>query len=286
MVRGLDPRTGDGRWRTQTGVSDPLVPWIDSDRVVVAGMGLTSLDVKTGVVQWKRGEGRFTAPPSVVGTRIIVGDSEGTIHAFDARTGRILWIHRTNSALLCPAIGDQDGRLYLGTTDGWFLALHARNGGLDWRWRVGADTIYPAIIYEDRVCFSGNDAVVYALKRRNGHMLWRAPLTSRPLGAPILSHKSLLIPCFGEREGRSVIIGVDVRNGLQLGVFETPAELAVSPVPCGERFILGLRDRSIMTVAHQSPTPTPTPSSLDRQPTPLTQASPTVSPAAIQIPRD
>lgn len=275
-VRNIDLRTGDEIWRTQTSVSDPLVPCIDNDRIVVAGRGLASLEAKTGVIHWTRDEAQFTSPPRVIDARIIVGDSRGIVHALDARTGRTRWTRRTNGALVCPAVGDRDGRLLLGTTGGWFMALRISNGGLIWRWRVGADAIHSAVIHEDRVCFAGNDAVMYALKRRNGHMIWRSPLPSRPIGPPLLYETTLLVACYSEHEGRSVIVGIDVTSGRRLGTFETPAELAVPPLSCGERLALGLRDRSILILAHQSPTPTPAP-------TPIPPPSPTPTPSSVDL---
>jgi outer membrane protein assembly factor BamB len=278
-VRALDSRSGEELWHAQTQVTDPLTPWTDGQRVFIAGQGLVALDARSGAVLWTLGDREFASPPRLAGDLAVLSDKQGALHAFNAASGRLLWTHKTGSAITAPVAGGQDGRLYVGTANGWFLALKKKNGKIAWRWRVGVGMTFTAVLHEKTVLFHSHDAVLYAFNKRNGHMLWRVPLPSRPLGPPLFFQDVLLVPCFGAQEGRSTLIGIDIKGGQRVGVYDAPAEMAVPPAACGEQVILALRDQTVLSVATLPPTPTPSPSPVPSPaPTATVPTSPTVAP--------
>ena len=110
---------------------------------------------------------------------------------------------------------DADGRVLLGTTDRRFVALEpaTRRETQRWRWKLGGDVQTPPAVSGRHVLFTNHEDVLYALRRRNGHLAWRAALPSRPLSGPLLYGDGVLVACFGSRPGETFLIGFDARTG-------------------------------------------------------------------------
>ncbi len=243
-VVNLQPRTGAARWSIDSGVPGPLPPVIDGDRVLVAGRGLAALELASGRVLWKAEDGgEATAPLLVAGSRVYVGEADGTLRARDLESGKSLWTFKTAAALAAPPVVDGPERLFLGTRDRRILALRSKDGKLDWRWKVGADIHGPGLLYGHRVVFAAFDAVLWALERGNGNLGWRAPLTSRPLGGPILVDGVGLVACH-----ETEVLGFDLRTGRPVGGLRTTAPIRTPPLVVGRRLFLGLRDRTVVAL--------------------------------------
>jgi outer membrane protein assembly factor BamB len=258
-VTSLQPRTGDERWRAETAVLGTLPVLADGDRVFVAGRGLAALALETGALLWKddrKGEAgtETTAPPVVAGTQLLTGEQDGTLRSRDRTSGRTLWTLPTRGALLAPPLVDETrGKLYLGTTDRRILEVSLRDGKPGWSWRVGADIAYPGLLQPERVLFAPHDAVLHALAR-GGNLAWRAPLPSRPAGAPLQFEGRLLVACLENQ-----VIALDARTGALAGSLRTPTEIRTPPLLVADHLVLGLRDRSVIAYALGAPPSTAEP---------------------------
>src|SRR6266545_2022576 len=181
---------------------------------------------------------------------------DGTLRCRDRASGVSLWKLRTGSAILAPPVVDpEQRRLYLGTTDRRILEVGLEKGKKGWAWKVGADVESPGLIHEHRVFFTAFDAVLYALNRGNGNLVWRAPLPSRPLSGPILSRATVLGACH-EKD----VIGFNVKTGTPVGNLRTTARIGTPPLLLDGRLFLGLRDRSVVGFELASFSATLTPS--------------------------
>jgi outer membrane protein assembly factor BamB len=180
-IVSLDPATGATRWTANSGVLGELPPTIDRDRIFVAGRGLAALDLATGRLLWSQPGSPTVSQP-------------------------------LREPLVAPPVVDQDGRVFLGTTDRRIQALTLRKGGQRWRWKVGADVQHTGVVFRDAVLFAAFDDVLYALKRKNGHLAWRTPLPSRPLSPPVLAGGAVLLACY-----ESEVLGFNARTGKRLG---------------------------------------------------------------------
>jgi outer membrane protein assembly factor BamB len=106
MVIGQDPEHGDG-----VGMMSCIDP---SARGDLSGKAL-----------WVNKEiGRSISTPSVVGDLIYQAEYNGNIHCLEARTGRILWTHATNSRIWSSTLV-ADGKVYCGNEDGELVILKA-----------------------------------------------------------------------------------------------------------------------------------------------------------------
>jgi outer membrane protein assembly factor BamB len=245
-VWGMNATTGSVRWKAQSAVLGTLPPVIYKDAIVVAGEGLAALDAATGQTRWSRPEVKASAAPLVWGPWLLVGEADGALRCRDLVTGAVLWSHPTAHPLLAPPAVDERGRVLLGTTDRRFVALDARRSGSErWTWKIGADVQAPPVLLGRDVLFVTHEDVAYALRRGNGHLVWRAPLPSRPLSGPLLHGDSVLVACFGVRPGETFLIGLDGRTGRREGDLKAPGEVRTPPLIVGDLILLGLRERAV-----------------------------------------
>ena len=255
-VKSLAPARGTVRWEAASGIVGDLPPVLDGDHAFIAGKGMAALEIATGRVLWSApSDPTVTAPPVAAGSRLLAGEEDGTLRCRDRASGVSLWKLRTGSALLAPPVVDSEGRrLYLGTTDRRLLEVGLEKGRKGWAWKVGADVESPGLIHEHRVLFAAFDAVLYALNRGNGNLVWRAPLPSRPLSGPLLAGATVLVACH-EKD----VIGFDVKTGRPVGNLRTIALIGTPPLLLGGRLFLGLKDRSVVgfELAGFSSTPAP-----------------------------
>ena len=106
MVIGQDPEHGDGVCM------------------------LSCIDIsKTGDISGKpiwvnKGIGRSISTPSILGDLVFQAEYKGDIHCIDAKTGKDIWVHQTNSRIWSSTLV-ADGKLYCGTEDGELVILSA-----------------------------------------------------------------------------------------------------------------------------------------------------------------
>jgi outer membrane protein assembly factor BamB len=263
VVWELDPADGRTRWKAATAVTGDLPAVLQGSLVLIAGQGLAALDGASGRTLWAATgdeKGAATTQPVVVGPSVLVGEADGTLRCRDSATGVSIWTYRTGGAIRSPPLLDERQRLFLGTTDGRILALrHAQRGRPIWRWRIGADVRTPPGLLHDAVLVATFEDVLYALRRRNGHLWWRAPLPSRPLSGPMVVGSAVLVACHEDE-----IVAFDGRSGRRIGGLKTPAEMATPPLLLGGRIYVGLRDGTVaaleLALAKPPPSPSPSPS--------------------------
>jgi outer membrane protein assembly factor BamB len=245
-IWGMGPGRGTDRWKAASGVAGSLPPVIYKDAVVVAGTGLAVLESATGRERWSAPEARPSALPVAWGQWLLVGEADGALRCRDLATGAVLWSYKTAQALAAPPVVDPDGRVLLGTTDRRFLALELDDkGDEDWRWKLGGDVQTAPVVFGPHVLFTNHEDVLYALRRRNGHLAWRAALPSRPLSGPLPYGDGILVACFGSRPGETFLIGFDARTGRRLGDLKAPGEVRTPPIIVGDLVVMALRERAV-----------------------------------------
>lgn len=260
VVRGVDgtvaslhPRTGQLRFAVGTNVAGTLPAVVDGEMLLVAGRGLAALEASSGRILWSEPvQAEITTIPLAVGSRLLVGDSSGSLVCRDRASGGILWAFASGAALAAPPLVDPErGRIYLGTGDRAIVALDLQHGRPDWRFTVGGAVRHPGLLSEGRVLFAALDAVLYAF-HPGGNLAWRAPLPSRPLSAPLAVAGGVLLACH-----ESELLGFERRSGRPAGGLRTAAEIRAPPLVAAGRLFIGLRDRSVLAYALPAAPPPP-----------------------------
>jgi outer membrane protein assembly factor BamB len=121
-----------------------------------------------------------TGPSSsaLVGDRLFV-KTTGTMHALDARTGEILWIHRFAAVLYesywpAPLLVD-GGLLYVPDPDGELVVLDVGSGRQRWRLEVEPGFVAPVSIDGGLMVFV-DGAGVHAAEADVGEGVWDHPM--------------------------------------------------------------------------------------------------------------
>jgi outer membrane protein assembly factor BamB len=254
----MDAGTGSDRWKAASGVRGSLPAVLYKDAIVVAGEGLAALEAATGQPRWSAPEARVTAPPLPSGPWLFVAEADGSLRCRDLLTGAILWSYKTKNPLVAAPAVDDEGHVLLGTTDRRFLALDPRKkGDVRWSWKLGGDVQTPPAVSGTQVLFTNHEDVLYALRRGNGHLAWRASLPSRPLSGPILYGDGILVACFGSRPGETFLIGFDPKTGQRQGDLKAPGEVRTPPIIVGDLVVMALRDRAVAAMRLGSLEPNP-----------------------------
>ena len=87
------------------------------------------------------GEGGFYSSPAIAFGRVYAARDDGTIFAFDEKSGKVDWSFPTDNFVYgSPAVAKVPGTppsVYIGSYDEHFYALDARSGKQRWRYDVG-----------------------------------------------------------------------------------------------------------------------------------------------------
>jgi outer membrane protein assembly factor BamB len=240
VVLGLDPETGNVRWRV-AGPGSPQPAVIDGTTVVVAGEGVVAIDATAGRPLWEAGErSPVTVPPTLDASMVLSAEADGTLRGRDRTTGVSRWTFASGAPLLASAAVDSRPRFLVGTAARAFVALDAKDGKVAWRWKLGADVRQPPVVYQRSVLFASHEGVLYALNRASGHLDWRAALPARPLSGPLVYKTAVLVACFENQ-----VVGFDARSGRPLGVLRTKEPIRTAPILVGDQLFIVHRDRSI-----------------------------------------
>jgi PQQ-like domain len=184
-LAALAERDGSVVWRLPFDgtLAVPLV-WDNGWLIAVDATGTVyAYRAADGELIWQYAIGaRAHAPPALAADRVYVPVGDGRIVALRVDTGQLLWGRRLGGAP--NEIRALDDRLYVGSTDKFFYCLNSDSGEIAWRWRTGGDVIGVPVVDERRVYFISLDNILRALDRKTGNQLWKRALPVRPLAGP------------------------------------------------------------------------------------------------------
>jgi len=102
------------------------------------------------------GGGNFYSTPAVAFGRVYLGNTNGFVYSFAARTGKLAWRHKTggyvySSPAVSPVLG---GTVYAGSYDGNLYAFDARSGQVRWIHDAGGKLSGGPVVLGDLVFYS------------------------------------------------------------------------------------------------------------------------------------
>jgi outer membrane protein assembly factor BamB len=182
-LTALDAATGKVAWRYRSGRCGWASPALAAHVVYETFIGspecsahandgvVAAFDAETGRRLWLRRIGPTESSPLVSRCVVYVGDWDGRVWALDASNGRTRWVAQLHGAIK-GSLALSGTRLFIGTYGGDVVALSARTGRTIWR-TGGHGRIYssPAVAY-GRVYIGSLDGGVYAFGAGTGHLLW------------------------------------------------------------------------------------------------------------------
>jgi outer membrane protein assembly factor BamB len=182
FVVALDAATGAERWRVQPpGAIHVDAPAFADGRLFAGtdGAGFVAIDVATHQLAWIGDtDAEDTGSATVAGGIAYIGanavsSATGTLHAFDAASGRALWT-AVDPILGIPTVAD--GVAYTTGLNGLVEAIDTATGSV--RWKVSlAGAVHSPIVVGGVVYLTADGArLVEAIDAATGHERWSFPL--------------------------------------------------------------------------------------------------------------
>ena len=220
----LDAESGDLMWRAALPNQSLAPPIISQGHVVVKTVDgkVLAFALKTGQPLWTYNHGaptlvlRASSMPRIIGNKVFIGFSDGTLTALNLNDGRLLWEHTiaypqgVTQAIAYPqgvTQADQlvdiaaDPRLdsktiYVATYQGKLSAVSLQTGRVQWQRSFSS---YSGLTLGKNLYVTDSEGGLWAFDRSTGHMLWHnRSLQNRGLTAPVIMGNSLVI---GDKEG-------------------------------------------------------------------------------------
>jgi outer membrane protein assembly factor BamB len=195
------------------------IPWLGGEKDPSPPAALAPFAAEVGVqTLWttKIGSGtrkrQLALVPALIGDRLFVADTDGTVAAVGSADGRVQWQRKTDFAF--SAGPDSDGRLLvLGTTGGLVVALSTTDGSQTWSANVESEILAVPRLHGDLVVVHTLDDNVHGLEAATGTQRWRYPysapiLTLRGSSSPVIADGAALVGLSGGK-----LVKLDLTNG-------------------------------------------------------------------------
>ncbi len=162
------------------------------------------------VATWQVSAGApIRAEPLVVGPNVFVGADDGKVRVVDRGRGRTIAVVETGGPVLARPLATSAGVVVVGSTSGVVVGID-EGGEERWRRKVGGAVRYAATAVpgsDGLIVVPTDDGALALLAARDGELLGRLPLASRPAGAATaLADGSLLVATTG---GSLLEVGID-----------------------------------------------------------------------------
>lgn len=188
---------------------------------------MQNLDMPSGTLKkiWSAdiGEGKskklpLTAQPIAVEGKIFTLDSDSTLAAFDAASGKNVWTAnvrdpKEDDPVISGGISFANSLIYVTAGYNELLAVKAADGKIVWRKRMPAPSRAAPTIIDDRVFVTTIDSRLLALNAQDGSQLWEYTGISETAtlvgGASPAANREIVVPAFSSGE----ITALRVENG-------------------------------------------------------------------------
>ncbi len=153
---------------------------------------------------------RVALQPIGDGSRIYAAGYDGSVTAFDARTGKQAWRNKLKVELSAgPGVGE--GRVVVAAKDGVAIMLDAATGAEQWRANIDGESLARPIVSGDFVVIQTIDNRIMALSIFDGRQIWSneqstPSLTQRGSASPVLVGSTVIA---GFDNGRLMAIDLD-----------------------------------------------------------------------------
>ncbi|MFN7914334.1 MAG: PQQ-binding-like beta-propeller repeat protein [Vicinamibacterales bacterium] len=225
QLTALRQDTGQVVWHLpfSAALAVPLV-WDNGWLVAVDTAGtIFAFRASDGELIWRQDLGvAVHAAPALAADRVYVPLEDGRVQALDVATGARQW-ERSLGGAPNEMLALED-RIYVGSDDNFLYCLTAGDGAVAWRWRTGGDVIGVPVVDDSRVYFVSRDNVLRALDRKSGAQRWKRALATRPTRGPVRAGGILLVSGLTPK-----IFAFNLKDGTPAGDLTAPGELAAAP---------------------------------------------------------
>ncbi len=180
---------------------------------------------ETGQKKYQHGSASYYAPKQLV----IFGNADHNITAYDAKTGKPVWVHETERSLKYPVAIDEERKLVVGTSfDGNIYGVHAETGE-----RIGAvqtgDICYTTpLITHGRIFAGSGDRQFYIINAETFELEEKMDCKARVYSSPRLINGHVV---FGTNGGRIIELNPET---LEVSGYAQIPDAVPNAVSCSE----------------------------------------------------
>src|SRR5688572_11016572 len=185
---------------------------------------------------------------------IYVGSTDSVLYCMDISTGMLRWKFKTKGEIR-SAVEIKGNFLYLVSNDGNLYSIEKNNGRLNWKFRTAGEKKYELfsfadyylsspVFHNDIIYFGSGDHHIYAIRCRDGKLIWKYKTGSIVHTTPVLQNNKLYVGSF---DGNFYCM--DNKNGKLLWKFKTvgqtyfpKGEINGSPGVFSDKVYVGARD--------------------------------------------
>jgi len=128
-------------------------------------------------------EGPVNSSPAVVGDKLYIGSTDGSLYCIDRESGSLIWNYPTGGPIQSsPAVSG--GIVYFLSTDGNIYALNSGDGSLIWLLPIGTgpwDWSSPAV-HDGNVFIGVSNGFVNCMDANTGMIIWSSFVGGTPNG--------------------------------------------------------------------------------------------------------
>ena len=189
----------------------------------------------------------FSSSPAIVGNRLYIGSSHGSIfslggatYCIDIESQQILWRHTSPTPIFSsPAVAG--GRVYIGEgyhhdSDCHLRCLDARTGEQIWSFQTTSHVESTPFISQGKLYFTAGADGVYCIDALEGAQIWHYPAVHADM-SPVM-HKDKVY--FGTGYGDYRVYAVDAQTGAEVWSKQMPYPVWGSPSAAENLVFFGL----------------------------------------------
>lgn len=249
MLYAVDVETGAELWRFAAGASLVSTPTIDTDgRLYVGTLGgiFYALDAAVGDVLWQSDiGGEIYSSALLLGDRLIVASTSGTLVALNPVDGVMQWLRADMGAIWSSPAASVDGdTIYVGTRAGNLLAIDPTDGAERWRVTFGAGIDATPAILDGVITIGTYDGTFAAINAADGVELWRTALGNTVYTSAAVTPEAIYVNTLG-----GAAFALDPATGATLWTIEIGSPAYASPVVAGSVvYFVTERDAALIAV--------------------------------------
>jgi outer membrane protein assembly factor BamB/class 3 adenylate cyclase len=222
-------------WQVQLDGAANFVPIVVDGKVIVGDLSgiLRALDARTGEERWRfrtDNGGGFADSAAAADGLIFVADLAGTLYGLDAATGDKRWDKPLPNTWGQPLVADR--LLYVGSSDGHASGFDPATGQPRWEWEGPAGTGIGVSVVSDGVAYIGGGGVLYAIRLVDNANAWPPVKTNtKEQSSAVLAGDTIFwaaAPGTGEVTGGE-LLAIDRATGMVRWRWSSPSGQHLNP---------------------------------------------------------
>ncbi len=181
IITAFDAESGRKKWATRVGnANSPSSPASTNDKYVflTSKATLYMLDKEDGKILHELPlPGQPSTQVSVDEETCYLGFLDGSVYAYDIKTGDMKWRYKTSKRVLVPPMPNGTTVLFA-STNGVLFAINSLTRDNIFLFEADNALTAPMAQYEDKVLLASEDFKLYAVNINNGSQGWKDPFLS------------------------------------------------------------------------------------------------------------